>query len=572
MRRSVVDLYYDNLEKVKKRVAVTDLFDELTYAELECRSNAICRRLLEEGVERGSLIPISMDHCIERAVAILGVMKAGAGYVLIQPEEWNKKKTVIARYISKRIVICEWENQPLFGAGWTPISPEMDAIFEVAPEMPVVSENALLCAHFTSGTTGDPKLVFLQHFDAYDMICTKNRLLERFDVERVAQYLSPYFAFGSEVYLGALAMGLSVYCFDEINRGNIPELFRFLRGNAIDMIELPTSLIHVIGANPSLADALPENLRIIIAAGESLYLSDSMRSCLEEKNIELFSEYGCSEMLATSIAPVSSLEALPNGLLPLGDPVRGCRCFLRDGHLFFVREGKKQQDYCVQRKELFVEDSDGSCYMDTMDLAVKKNHRIYITGRANRTVKVRGFRINLSEIEHCICESVHGVQVYVGCVEDKNHVTRIGVLYCSQVEIAPEKIKAAINHQLEDYKMPQLFVAVDTIPTNVNGKKDRERCSRILQQEFDVAGTPKEPEDMRALILWCVERYTGALDEAKKKQDFSELGIDSLTLISILCEIEEVSGISIQLEKLDRSWMKTPEQLIESVRKYELYR
>ena len=573
MRRSVVDLYYENLERVKNRVAVTDLFDELTYAELECRSNALCQRLLTEGVERDSLIPISMDHGIERTVAVLGVMKAGAAYVLIRPEEWNKKKTVIARYLPKRIVICEWENQPLFGSDWTLICPEMDAFSEEEVlEMPVVSENALLCAHFTSGTTGEPKLVFLQHFDAYDMICAKSRLLERFDVERVGQYLSPYFAFGAEVYLVALAKGLSVYLFDEINRGNIPELFRFLRENAIDIIELPTSLVHVIGANSALADTLPVNKRKINVAGESLFLSNVMKTCLEEKKIELFSEYGSSEMLATSIAPVSILEPLPDGLLPLGDPVPGCRRFLRNGHLFLVREGKQIRDYYVHRRDIFIGDSDDNCCMDTMDLAVEKNHRIYIMGRANRTVKVRGFRINLSEIEHCICEGFPGVQLYVGCAEDRNHIKRIGVIYCSQTGISPEQIKAVLHRRLESYKMPQLFVAVDAIPTNANGKKDRERCNRILQRDFEAAGVPREPGDMEELILRSVERYAGILNEAKKKQDFSELGIDSLTLISILCEIEEASGVGIQLEKLDRSWMKTPELLIESVRKYELYR
>lgn len=561
-RNSVLSIYYQHFEQKQERIAVTNLFDELTYAELEIQSNRLCAWLCRCGVAEKTLIPICMENSVDRIVAILAVLKCGAAYILISPDDWESKHSVLAEH-ADGFVIGETENHSMFTGKWKLLTLEQSSA--MAGDTACIrssTENSLFCAHFTSGSTGTPKLALVQHFDAYDTIRAKDELMQAHGVQNVVQFLSPYFAFGMEVYSAAIMTGKTLFLMDDIGRGNLPAVFKFMKNNDIHMAELPASLINTISQNAELLELLPDNLKVINTAGENLYLTGLLEDTLDRKEIDLFCEYGCSEMLALFLSNVRDLGRNAEGQVCLGKPITGCVYSVENGRLFVSRKGKSAGDYAAHRiKNLITDPEKQAAVFDTMDLIDVQDSDVYIVGRANRCEKIRGYRVNLSEIEYCIRSRFPQIELFVGVAETKEHVKKIGVVYAATEDVAPEAIQEAVAHRLEEYKRPQIIIRTDAVPKNRNGKKDTCLCTDMLTRQLHAQYSSKVKGNIRAVVRQALERYVGILQEANMDMTFHELDIDSLTLITILCEIEETSGVFIELENLDTEWIDTPRKL-----------
>lgn len=562
-RDSVLNIYYHHFAQKKDRIAVTDLFDELTYAELEDQSNRLCAWLCRSGITENALVPICMENGVDRTVAVLAVLKCGAAYVLISPGDWESKQAVLAEY-TDGFVIGETENRSLFGENWTLLTLEQSAAMpRDASCVRSSTENSLFCAHFTSGSTGTPKLALVQHFDAYDTIRAKEALMQAYAVQNVVQFLSPYFAFGMEVYSAAIMTGKTLFLMDDVARGNLPAVFKFMKNNDIHMAELPASLINTVSQNTELLELFPDNLRVINTAGENLYLTGPLEDVLRRKNIALFCEYGCSEMLAVFLGNVRDLGRNAEGQVCLGKPINGCVHFVDKGHLLLSRAGKSAGDYDARRIKnlnLMTDPGKQDAVFDTMDLIDVLDGDSYIVGRANRCEKIRGYRVNLSEIEHFIRSRFPHADIFVGVAETKEHVKKIGVVYAA-ADVTPEAIQEAAAQKLEEYKRPQIIIRTDAVPKNKNGKKDTRLCTEMLSRQLRARYSGEAMGDIRTAVRQAVARYVGVLREADMHKTFRQLDIDSLTLITILCEIEQASGVPIELENLDTEWIDTPKKL-----------
>lgn len=563
-RNSVLDIYYHHFEQKQDRVAVTDLFDELTYAELETQSNRLCAWLCRCGVTANSLVPICMENGVDRIVAVLAILKCGAAYVLISPGDWESKHTVVAEH-TDGFVIAETENRFMFDGNWKLITLEQSsAMSGEAAYVRSSTENSLFCAHFTSGSTGTPKLALVQHFDVYDTICAKDELMVAYGVQNVVQFLSPYFAFGMEVYSAAIMTGRTLFLMDDIGRGNLPAVFKFMKNNDIHMAELPASLVNTVSQNAELLELLPDSLRVINTAGENLYLAAALEAVLRRKEIDLYCEYGCSEMLAVFLSNVRDLGRNAEGQVCLGTPINGCVCFTDNGHLLVARSGKSVWDYDARRIKnlnLMADPGRQEAVFDTMDMIDMQDGDVYIVGRANRCEKIRGYRVNLSEIEYCVRSGFPQIDLFVGVAETKEHVKKIGVVYAAAEDVTPEAIQEIAAQKLEEYKRPQIIIRTDALPKNRNGKKDICLCTEMLNRQLRTRYSRETMGDIRAAVRQAVARYVGVLKEADMKKTFRQLDVDSLTLITILCEIEEASGVPIELENLDTEWVDTPEKL-----------
>lgn len=562
-RNSVLNIYYHHFDQKRDRIAVTNLFDELTYAELETQSNRLCAWLCRCGVTENTLVPICMENSVDRIVAVLAVLKCGAAYVLIPPDDWESKHPVLAEHTGG-FVIGETENRSMFDGKWKLLTLEQSSAMPGDSACVRAStENSLFCAHFTSGSTGAPKLALVQHFDAFDTIRAKDELMQAHGVQNVVQFLSPYFAFGMEVYSAAIMTGKTLFLMDDIGRGNLPAVFKFMKNNDIHMAELPASLINTLSQNAELLELLPDNLKVINTAGENLYLTAQLEAVLCRKEIKLFCEYGCSEMLAVFLNNVRNLARNAEGQVCLGKPIKGCMHFVDNGHLFLARAWKSVGDYDARRiKNLNLMEAPGKqdAVFDTMDLINVRDGDVYIAGRANRCEKIRGYRVNLSEIEYCIRSRFPQADLFVGVAETKEHVKKIGVVYAA-ADVTPEAIQEAAAQKLEEYKRPQIIIRTDAVPKNRNGKKDTCLCTEMLNQQLRTRYSWETMGDLRAAVRQAVERYVGVLQEADMEKTFRQLEIDSLTLITILCEIEEASGVPIELENLDTEWIDTPRKL-----------
>lgn len=566
-RESVLNIYYRNLTAQEDHIAVTDLFDEITYGELERISNNMCLLLEKAGARPNEIIPVCVENCVERTIAVLAIIKCCAAYILVDPTEWERKSALLCGFNSSNLVIGEIQSKSLFSQKWTLVTVE-DAY--ACPDAPRSehgpSENELFCAHFTSGTTGIPQIVYLQHFDAYDMICARQRSMDECQVSIVAQYLSPGFAFGMEGLISALALGKTMLYPEEISKGNIVEMFRYFQDNGVDMVDLPSSLINTIAHNDFFLNMLPDNLRLINIGGESIYLTERLMKVLERKQITLCSTYGSAETFATFFGHVENSKIRKaNSQIPLGSIVNGCSYFIKDRKLCISRNGKKLLDYHERRRSNGKWSLEGvecaDAYFDTMDIVALEDGNLFIKGRANRCVKIRGYSVCLDEIEYCIRAVVPDADFFVGYAESSDHVSKVGIVFQSGGRLSVQQIKNIVRDALEEYKCPQIFVEVETIPRNKNGKRDSLLCSALLQKQLKAMDTDTARSKIDKYVACAVQQYTGTLSEEQYQNNFSDLGIDSLTLIAILCKIEEYSGMEIPLENLDLRWIDTPERL-----------
>jgi surfactin family lipopeptide synthetase A len=563
------DLFTAQAERAPDAVALIDENCELSYRELDQRSNQLACYLHERGVGPESAVGIYLEPSWEMAASILAVLKAGGACVPLDPSYPAERHAYV---LSDSRVKCLLTHSRL--RGQPPVNGAEVIYLDTAPWQRMSSDAVsssvqpqnLAYLIYTSGSTGRPKGVQTTHANLVHSTHARS-IYYGSDAGRFLLLSS--FSFDSSLagIFGTLCQGGTLVMTPGLVQSNLMRLAGLVERHQITHLLCVPSLYSLLleQANGTQLDSL----RVVIVAGEAcpVELAERHFACLPQTTF--YNEYGPTE--ATVWSTVYRVPAELNAdTVPIGRPIPNARVYVLDPHMNPVPVGVPGELYVggpgvargylnqpAETREKFVldifSDRPGSCLYRTGDLVrYQPDGNLEFLGRLDHQVKIRGLRIELEEIEARILEHRNVRQTVVTLREDPASEPEL-VAYVVAAEadhFDAEDLRHFLAKKLPEAMVPSTVVMLEKLPLMANGKVNRHALAapaRASEKQFTV---PKTALESRLLELW--QEVLGKQGFGVT-QNFFDLGGHSLLIAKLLLRIEQRFGRRLSLADVFQS-------------------
>ncbi|SEB35202.1 amino acid adenylation domain-containing protein [Tenacibaculum sp. MAR_2009_124] len=558
---TVIDLFKRKAQETPEAIAAVFEGDELSYAELDQRSNQLAHYLIDQGVQRDNLVGICLERGLDMIVGILGILKAGGAYVPIKPDFPMDRISYIIEDTDCSIVVTDSLNEfvleSLFDEAINLIAIDdedvLDSDYPVTDVELSYNPNDLAYIIYTSGSTGLPKGAMIEHAGLLNHLLLMIDELKMSD-ESVVAFTAP-FTFDISVWqmLSALICGGCIAVYNEDTILDIDNFQSSLEEDNVSHLQLVPSYIASLLQGEEVSKGL-SGLSYFLVTGEA-----ATKSLLDMwfslyPSIPVVNAYGPAE--AADDVTLHIMEKSPSGVVvPIGKPVANMDVYVVDqfenlcpigvvGEIWTsgigVGRGYLNRDELT--KEKFIENpfiTEGGRLYKTGDLGRwLSNGTLEFVGRSDDQVKIRGYRIELGEIENALSQ-VTGIQN--SCVlakEDTIGTNRLIGYVVVEDEFNKEKVQEELKRSLPEYMIPMLWIALDEMPLTANGKIDKKSLpepdsSELSAREY-VAPTNESEEQMAA--IW--QELLG-IERVGIHDDFFELGGHSLLATRLVSMIRK---------------------------------
>jgi len=549
----ILDLFQGQASERPGAVCLEFRERQLTYAELDSQANQIADRLRESGVRPGALIAIYLERSLELVAAILGVLKSGAAYLPVDPAVPEKRLKFMLSDSGAALVITQKSLKAKFGSAQCCLIEDLLNRRSPAPLVNRTDEAAgdgLAYVIYTSGSTGRPKGVEILHRSfALSVEAIRQELGLTAGDTILAVTSQSFDVSGLEIFLG-LVSGARVVLLPP-KHAMQSDLLR----SAVE-----DSAATVLFGTPALWRLLVESgwkgsdrLQAIVG-GENL--DPGLAKQLLDKTAALWNHYGPTE--TTIVATTCRVQPEQNPI-PIGRPLPHVHLFLVGDHGEIVEDGSPGELYiggdCLAKGYRNHPELTESRFVSlATDLDVEE--RVYRTGdlvrrlpdgqleflhRLDNQVKVRGFRIELEEIEALLSDHPALSECVVVVHEDDRHEKTLVAYYRSNgpAALEPDDLRSYLSPRLPGYMLPSHFLRVERLPTSVNGKVDRTELSRreLIVQDLPAPTTgPTNPIERELLGIW---RKLLKRSSIERTDNFFEIGGHSILAARMFAEIGE---------------------------------
>lgn len=529
----------------------------MTYSALARRASQWTDVLREHGVRPGQIIGIAMDRSPELVAAILGVLRAGAGYVALDLNDPVERLRYVVADSDVRLVVSDNFAGSVDELGFSFLDPS--DLTDQEPSGKLVErpsvESTLAYVTYTSGSTGRPKGIQMTHGGLENLLHWQRETYP--DVAlgtRTLQFASLGFDVSAQEIFGTLQTGGTLVMISKDQRDAVHDIMRIVRDARVERLFMPgPALLEAVASAVALALKL-RDLRIVVSGSEQLVATDTLRAFFIDcaPSARLFNEYGPSEThVATMYAADSDPTVWPTWM-PIGAPIGGTEVRVLDAqgrrtlpgsigeiHLSGLGLAQGYTGMPAATAAAFIPDTHsstpGARTYRTGDLArYDSSGVLQYLGRRDSQVKVRGFRIELEEVR-TILDSAHGVaQAFVTATGHPNKTQLIGY-WRRQAgsDVTEGLLRAFLADHLPGYMVPAALREVDHLPLTKNGKVD----SRALAAQWEVAAhypggdlEDDESQDVDPLTAAVASTMAEVLecDQLKPWDDFFSLGGNSL--------------------------------------------
>jgi len=564
----------------------------MTYAELDEESNRLARYLIAQGVKTDQIVGLLIDRSPTLIIGILAIVKAGAAYLPLDANYPSSRLAYMLKDSQAIALLCtEDKYETVFSeiptdslpAAWL-IDSEQTAAYIANQSTARLTEQDLrdsitgdnLCyVMYTSGSTGTPKGVSFTHRALGNLVKWKQDCLPS-KISRVLQYSPIGFDASAQEIASALSAGSSLVLIDEQARRDPRALLNHMQLHQVQHLYTPFVVMASMAETNVSFDCAgwPE---AIFTAGEQLQITPDIRSAfLNHPTSRLHNFYGPTE---AHVVSNYSLPDDPNDweiFPPIGTPIWNTQLYILDSALNVMPDGIVGELYiagiCLARgylnrpgltAERFVACpfSEPSARMyRTGDLAIKREGQIHYMGRVDQQIKLRGFRIELPEIETTLLKHFACFSSVAVLALDVNNIKSL-VAYCvlHADEALPDEalIRSTLAKDLPEYMIPSYFIVLGKLPLTPHGKLDRRALplpeGRTNQKPYRAPSTEHE-----RLVCQLFADITGQ-ESVGVDDHFFSIGGHSLLAMRLIARLRSQHGLIIPLRTLFE--FDTPESL-----------
>ncbi len=541
-------LFEEQVKKTPDKVALKFEDKTLTYRELNNRSNQLAHLLRQKEVKADQVVGLLINRSLEMIIGILGILKAGGAFMPIEPDYPVERIKYMLEESNTSIVLSSkdiYENKE-FDVEFIDIF--NDSLYDSAHTKdlnPLNQSTHLAYLIYTSGSTGTPKGVMIEHRALHNFIISIKNL---FDINEKSVVLSAA-SICFDVFILEIMPAL-IYGSVLIIANNEEQKIPFLLSNLIIQNDVTTMLTTPAKIKLLLNDDHCKHclakIQHIMSGGEK-FEPQFLAKLKEQTKAKIINAYGPTE---TTIA--STFKDLSDtNKITIGKPINNTKVFILDSSLNLVPIG-------IQGELYISGESLARGYINNDELTEKafipspldSNDRLYKTGdiarwypkgeieflgRKDKQIKLRGYRIELDEIENIIlqCSGIKDVAVVI---KSRNSYDDFICAYyvCGEgTIISPNDLKGLLSTHLPRHMIPSFLVQVNNIPLTSNGKTDFRKLPEI---NFDKKDNEKMilPSNKIEAKLFDVLRKLLKIDDLSVTGDIFEYGADSLTVIQLI--------------------------------------
>ncbi|MEM9265475.1 MAG: amino acid adenylation domain-containing protein [Cyanobacteria bacterium P01_F01_bin.13] len=563
--QTLVERFQQQIEFAPDQSAVVFKEKTLTYAELEAQANQLAHYLIKHGITNGKTVGLFLERSISMVVAILASLKAGAAYLPIDPAYPAERAAFMVKDGQASVLLTQQSLLETCPNGHVIcLETHRDKISQESTEAPAVEINANDLAYilFTSGSTGQPKGVMVEHCNVLAMLDGFEQTAPNGPQRRGTAVCSYGFDVSVWEIFSNLCFGGTVHLVPAEVVTSHNQFAQYLISHSITSAYIPPALL------PTVIQSL-ENVKSTVTLDRILVGVEPIQQRLLQRyrrhlpQLRIVNGYGPTE--TTICATFYSFEKVtdPGKITPIGKAVPGYEVYLINSQGQEVPVGVKGEILIggaglsrgyLNRPELMAERfidnpfGAGKLYKTGDQARYLPDGNLEFLGRLDHQVKIRGFRVELSEVETAL--NLHpDIQqaVVIAQKTEQGNQTLLAYLVLSVPSLTSGEVRESLQQTIPDYMLPGAFVVLDTLPLTSNGKVDRQRLSsdeytqrKRLGTESDYV-TPQGEWEIYLATLWakCLRVESVGIHD-----NFFDLGGDSITAIQIAAQATE-SGLSL---------------------------
>ncbi|GAA1284267.1 amino acid adenylation domain-containing protein [Saccharothrix xinjiangensis] len=504
------------------------------YAELVRHADAVAARIRAAGGRPGDVVGVCLPRSTALVATLLGVLAAGRAFLPLSPDDPDDR---IARQLDisgARLVVAADADR---FADAVVVSPGPAGEAHPGP-LPEPSPGDAAYVIFTSGSTGEPKGVVIEHRALADHVrwaVGEYGLTAR---DRALQFCAVTFDVLVEEVFPTLAAGAAVVLRDEESATSAQALVALCAERGVTVANLPTGYWErLVAALDEDGPAWPSSVRLVVIGGQQVDRAAVDRWHRLPHAVRLVNAYGPTEVTIGATA----VDLVPGGGVPIGGPTANTRAYLLDRYLAPVPDGVVAELYLAGSGlargyahrpgltgERFLPDpvaGGGQRMYRTGDLAVRRDGALHFVGRADRQVKVRGYRIELDEVESALA-AVPGVAEAAAVLRGgrlEGHVA-------APPGVDGQAVRAHLAGRLPAFMVPSAVVVSRALPHTSTGKVDRNALTAAPDEPVDFVA----PRDDRERVASAVWADVLGVARVGVRDSFFELGGHSLLAMDLV--------------------------------------
>ncbi|HBC56776.1 MAG TPA: non-ribosomal peptide synthetase, partial [Gammaproteobacteria bacterium] len=554
--------------KTPQAIALSFDDQNLTFQQLDEFANQLAHRLIEQGVSAEEPIGLLLERSPEMIIGILAILKVGAAYVPLEPSHPPERICYQVQDAQLKIVLTltscdsianELDSEILYLDQFDTCKNDYSVI---KPDVTTTNSN-LAYVIYTSGSTGTPKGVAVAHRSVVNLLTWMQRTINLNETD-VVLFKTP-FSFDVSVWqiFWPLMVGARMQIAKSEGEKDVDYLKQIIKDSKVTVCHFGPAALSVFLSVEEIHAC--GSLRHILTGGESLSLEIKERFYRTLPSTELHHLYGPTETTVdVSYRRCSPLEVY--SVEPIGRPIANTQLYILDSKQKPVPIGVVGDLYVggmsLSRgywhrpeltKKAFIETSfrEGERLYKTGDLArFRADGQLVFMGRADQQVKVRGYRIELEEIEAQLMQypalSAAAVGVYGNDNQNEGLVAYLVVESAEEVDRI--ELEKWLSSRLPSYMIPQLYVELDRLPLNQNGKLDRQSLpipSETISNSVYVA--PQTEVEKELCEIW---QSLLPVERVGVQDNFFELGGHSLVATRVISRIRKRFKVELPVRAL----------------------
>lgn len=578
--KCVHQLFEEQVERDPNATAVIDRDRRISYRELDVRANQLAHDLRDRGVRPETLVGVSLERSIDMVVSLLGILKAGGAYVPIDPSYPKERFQFVVEDSGIEIVVTQKRLlAPLSFLQATVVDIEGDRGDRdtAKPHVSVAPDN-LAYVIYTSGSTGRPKGVAIEHRNTVSLLHWAHNHYDQRELSGVLASTSISFDLSVFEIFVPLTCGGKV-----ILAENILHLPALLAREEVTLVNtVPSGMAELIHAG-----GLPKSVITVNLAGEPLKTQLVNEIYKWDSVAKVYDLYGPSEDTTYSTCALRRPDETPT----IGRPIANKQAYILDGERQLAPIGAPGELYLggegvargyLNRPELTAErfvsiplaDGVRPRLYRTGDLCrYRADGRIEFLGRMDHQIKIRGFRVELGEIESTLIAHPEVKE----CVVQVKQIENIGeqlVAYFTPRAPKPvleaDQLRIFLLQKLPTYMVPAMFVSLEDFPRTPNGKIDKSALPVPDYQKLEDASEENVLRDVierRMAEVWQKALGVAAIG---RRDNFFELGGHSLLAARVTGDINKAFSVRLPLTTI--FLQPTIRELSTAIRSYDGWR
>ncbi len=585
-------LFEEQVDRNPDKVAVVFGEEQLTYCELNERANQLGNYLRKLGVGPEVLVGICLERSMDMIVGVLGILKAGGAYVPLDPNQPQVRLLSMLTASDAVLLITQQRIAEIFSdfnsrvvlidTEWKEISEESCTNLKK-----IAKANNLAYAIFTSGTTGRPKSVGVEHRNLVNAYFAWADAYSLASIHTHLQMANFSFDVFSGDYIRALCSGakLIICPFEYLFFPD--KLYNLMYEHKVECAEFVPAILKPLSNYIREAEVSLDFMKIIICGSDTWYIGEyeELRAMLNS-GTRLINSFGVTEAtIDSSYYEDGDLKISEERVVPIGRPFTNTKLYLLDTNLRPIPIGVPGELYIggdgVARGYLnesnlnadkflpdpFIRNGNSRIYR-TGDLARwLPDGNIEFIGRIDNQVKIRGNRIELGEIE-TILRQIEGVQEAIVIAREDIPGAKYLCAYLvpSSIFSLPEQgeLRNYLRKLLPEYMVPTSFVFLDAVPLTLNGKINRKLLPAPEASRVPLF-SPRDLLEQQLLVIWKRVLQTEAIS---LNDDFFALGGNSLLAMQLISQVENDIRCKLPLSTLFQT--STFEDLAKVIRKSQI--